>query len=230
MQLVYILGTGSTWQDNELRYSLRSAQQYCAHTSVLVVGHKPDWLRNVHHHALMDPYTRPVQNVIHKLSAALHAGLLQERFLLMNDDFIFLRPVPSEPVTYTRGTLVDRIAGMDHHNMHRPLHERCLAKLRSMGIPSPLDYGTHTPMPMRATLLLQVLQRFGGSGSEYPLRTAYGNLNRVPGVNIADGKMHRTWRPPGAAPVISTGPDVVHEPAFQAWVERRFPEASRYEV
>jgi hypothetical protein len=229
MQLVYIVGTGSTWHDNELRYSLRSAEQYCAHTHVLVVGHKPQWLRGVHHHQLMDPYPSGVQNVIHKLSAALHAGLLHERFMLMNDDMLFLRQVPVPPHTYTRGTLADRVARMDANNSYRTLHVRCLATLRSMGIPQPLDYGTHTPMPMRASKLLEVLQRFGGTGSAYPLRTCYGNLHRVPATHIADVKLHHTWTPPGNAPMVSTDDAVVHEPAFQAWVDRRFPKASCYE-
>ncbi len=229
MQLVYIVGTGSTWQDNELRYSLRSAAQYCPHGSVLVVGHKPTWLHGVQHHQVMDPYPSGVQNVIHKLSAALHRGLLHEHFLLMNDDMLFLRPVDQIVPTYTRGLLADRVASMDANNAYLPMHQRCLAKLRSMGYAAPMDYGTHAPMPMRASLLLEVLQRFGGTGSAYPLRTCYGNLHRVPGVEIPDMKMHRNWKPPGASPVVSTDDEVVHEPAFQAWVQRRFPQASPYE-
>jgi hypothetical protein len=211
MQLVYILGTGSTWADNELRYSLRSACQYYPHTRVLVVGHRPAWLRGVEHLAAHDVYPSGVANVIHKLSKAVHAGVLEDEVTLMNDDFLFLQPVVGELPTYTRGTLADRVARMDHHNAYRVMHERCLAQLRAWGIAQPLDYGTHTPMRMRRAGMLDV-------------------LHRVPGTHMADVKMHRTWSLPSGKPMVSMDDAVVHEPAFQAWVGRRFAEACRYEA
>lgn len=230
MQLVYILGTGSTWNDNELRYSLRSACLYYPHTSVLVVGHRPAWLRGVQHLLAHDPYPTGVANVIHKLSWALHAGVLEDEITFMNDDFLFLKPLEGDLPTYTRGTLADRVAQMDHNNSYRVLHERCLSRLRSWGTAQPLDYGTHTPMRMRPTLMLDVVQRFGGSGSAYPFRTCYGNLHKVPSTHLADVKMHRTWSLPSGKALVSMDDSVVHEPAFQAWVRRRFPEACAYEA
>jgi hypothetical protein len=230
MQLVYIVGTGSTWQDNELRYSLRSACRYYPHSRVLVVGHRPAWLRGVDHLPAHDVYPTGVANVIHKLSKAVHAGVLDPEVTLMNDDFLFLQPVVRALPTYTRGTLADRVAAMDHNNAYRGLHERCLRQLRAWGIPQPLDYGTHTPMCMEPSRMLNILQRFGGSGSAYPFRTCYGNLHRIPGTHLAkDVKMHRSWSLPSGMPMVSMDDAVVHEPAFQAWVVRRFPEACVYE-
>jgi hypothetical protein len=50
IDVVYPLGTGSVWQDNELRYSLRSLEKNFPDLGrVYVVGHKPDWLGNVEH-------------------------------------------------------------------------------------------------------------------------------------------------------------------------------------
>lgn len=229
MQLVYILGTGSTWQDNELRYSLRSACQYYPHREVLVVGHLPTWVRGVTHLSVQDVYQSPVANVIHKLSAAVHAGALKDEITLMNDDFLFLQPVAAPLPTYTRGRLADRVATMDPHNSYRELHERCLKLLRAWGIAEPLDYGCHTPMRMHRNLMLEVLQRFGGTGSAYPFRTCYGNLHRVAGTHCTDVKIHHRWTYPGDRCLLSVDDLVVHEPAFQAWIARRFPSACKYE-
>ena len=229
MQLVYILGTGSTWHDNELRYSLRSACRYYPHTKLLLVGHCPAWLRGAAHLAVQDVYPSAVENVIHKLSAAVHSGALDEDVTLMNDDFLFLQPVQGPMPTYTRGRLADRVAAMDPNNSYHALHERCLKLLRAWGIAEPLDYGTHTPMRMRRSLMLEVLQRFGGTGSAYPFRTCYGNMHRIPGTHTQDVKLHRRWEYPGDRALLSTDDAVVHEPAFQAWVARRFPEPCKYE-
>jgi hypothetical protein len=50
MDLVYVLGSGSRWGDNELRYSLRSVEKHLkGYNNVYLVGDKPDWVRNVTH-------------------------------------------------------------------------------------------------------------------------------------------------------------------------------------
>jgi hypothetical protein len=230
MQLVYVLGHGSQWADNEIRYSLRSAQRYYPHSSVLVIGQRPTWLQGVQHLQAMDPYADKVQNVIHKLSMAVHAGVLQEEITLMNDDFLFLAPVQGALPTYVRGTLAHRLAGMDANNGYRRIHELAYDRLRSWGVADPLDYGTHTPMRMRTTLIRETLDRFGGSGSAYPFRSCYGNQHRVPGVLVPDCKLHRTFVVPRGQTLLSLDDEVVRDPAFQVWIARRFAEASRYEV
>ena len=48
IDVVIPLGTGSRWQDNELRYCLRSIEKNLSGVNeVVIVGEKPKWLTNV---------------------------------------------------------------------------------------------------------------------------------------------------------------------------------------
>lgn len=107
IDVVYALGTGSKWDDNELRYSLRSLEKYCINLGrVFIVGHKPDWCTNVIHIPYDDwnkghPEYRKRKgktggkdgNIIRKILAACKREDLSERFLKASDDQCFLRPI-----------------------------------------------------------------------------------------------------------------------------------------
>jgi FkbM family methyltransferase len=87
IDVVYALGTGSAWQDNELRYSLRSLEKYATDLGrVFIVGHKPDWLQNVVHipHDDIHKHNKDA-NIIDKVRAAIAAGC-SERFIFASDD------------------------------------------------------------------------------------------------------------------------------------------------
>ena len=44
MDILYVVGTGSKWDNNELRYSLRSIDKYGINIDrVFIVGTKPDF-------------------------------------------------------------------------------------------------------------------------------------------------------------------------------------------
>ena len=50
MDVVYILGTGSTSNDNEIRYSLRSIEKYLIGFNVVyIVGECPKFLKGIIH-------------------------------------------------------------------------------------------------------------------------------------------------------------------------------------
>ena len=57
IDIVYPLGTGSKWQDSELRFSLRSIEKnFIDKGTVWVIGHKPDWLINARHIPMPDKH------------------------------------------------------------------------------------------------------------------------------------------------------------------------------
>ncbi len=44
IDLVYILGKGSKWSDNEIRFSLRSIEKYFDYRKIFIIGEKPESL------------------------------------------------------------------------------------------------------------------------------------------------------------------------------------------
>ena len=71
ISVVYPLGTGSKWQNNELRYSLRSLSKISGIGDVFIVGEKPDWVRNVIHIPCKDVPFRKEYSIYTKIMAAM---------------------------------------------------------------------------------------------------------------------------------------------------------------
>ncbi len=90
IDLVYVVGTGSRWNDNELRFSLRSVSKNLSNVGkVFIVGECPDYLKNVIHIPASDIFDSAINadgNMTHKLLLVCNNKELSDDFLFMNDD------------------------------------------------------------------------------------------------------------------------------------------------
>lgn len=116
MDVVYVLGTGSKWDNNELRYSLRSIAKYgIGLERVIIVGDKlPDFINAaaVHYLHFCDrPERSPYQNVFCKIEHVFRSTDLQQ-FLLSSDDHFFIEPVDFNhyPVHYKRDIIPETMS------------------------------------------------------------------------------------------------------------------------
>lgn len=92
VDVVITLGSGSKWQNNELRYCLRALEKNFPELGrVFVVGEKPAWLTNVTHLSVSDSYSLKGANIIGKVLAACHSGV-SEQFIRCSDDEVLLIP------------------------------------------------------------------------------------------------------------------------------------------
>ena len=231
MDLLYILGTGSTWANNELRMSLRSAHQfYSAVGKVVVVGYSPPWLVNIEHIACKDDRKLPLENLKTKLRVALDSGKLNDGFLLMNDDFFFLRRMDSVPI-YIKGRLLDSLSthGAKHTFYYRNMMDT-LKFLQNKGTPDPLDFGIHAPMPLHPVLVDETLKSMGNRAVLF--RTAYGNqhVRKATCERTEDFKVKRSWSPPPAHwDFLSTDAHSAGGLRCSKWFVEKYPEPSPYE-
>lgn len=97
MDVVYVIGTGSKWQNNELRYSLRSICKFAKNLGdVYIVGDQlPDFIEpsSVKFLQVKDAAQgRPQYNCALKIRY-LFENTDVDRFLLSSDDHFFIRPV-----------------------------------------------------------------------------------------------------------------------------------------
>lgn len=106
MDVVYVIGTGSRWDNNELRYSLRSIERFgIGLGEVWIVGDElPDFIDAGKVRYLHFPDSRnrsPYQNVFSKIAYFFGATTVQ-RFLLSSDDHFFIKPTDFEnyPIYY----------------------------------------------------------------------------------------------------------------------------------
>jgi len=100
IDVVYPLGRGSKWSDNELRYSLRSLEKNFPDLGeVYVVGCRPAWLANTVHIPADDPLrTNKDGNIINKVLRACRRHELSEEFVFASDDQILLSRVSFQDV------------------------------------------------------------------------------------------------------------------------------------
>jgi|GEM_PF-994900 len=141
---------GSKWNDNELRYSLRSLEQYFQNLGrVFIVGHKPDWLTGVVHLPAEDTHRHNKDaNLIDKVLLACRSGV-SPTFLRLSDDQCLLKPWDGLQVWHM-GNAMGRRGGKWWRRMQRTCEH-----LQSHGRPT-FFYDCHAPAPVDRETFIQV--------------------------------------------------------------------------
>lgn len=92
MDVVYILGTGSLVNNEEIRLSIRSLESNMKDLrDIYIVGELPDFLQNIKHIPANDGSIYKYINAYHKVLNACKNENISDEFLLMNDDFFMTR-------------------------------------------------------------------------------------------------------------------------------------------
>jgi hypothetical protein len=180
VDLVWICRRG---QNEELRYSMRSAMQNLKHDKVWVVGDKPSWYQGPFIFSKQTPGHK-YENAKRNLIKLILSSEISDDFVLMNDDFYVINPV--DLGYYYSGTIADRIKRNSVISPNAVYTEKLKTtnlELKSLGIAQPLDYGLHIPMKMHKAGLALAMN--------FPMiRSAYGNLFEVGGEQRRDVKVY----------------------------------------
>lgn len=139
MDILYVVGTGSQWNDNELRYSLRSIAKYGRNIDrVFLVGHNPDFVSDrVHFLPCSDPYARKHKNIMHKVLKAVSKTDIGRHFVISSDDHFYVRETDFEnyPVYFRDGEIPSEFDASKQNNYYRSLLET-RALLKKYGLPT----------------------------------------------------------------------------------------------
>jgi hypothetical protein len=177
MDLVYFCRDGD---NEELRYSIRSAVKNLKFDKLWVVGGKPSWYTG--------PYIevpqkgRKYQNVQDNAHKIFHSPEISDPFVLMNDDFYIVKPVDNV-VNFNGGKLLDRailydsLAPMSKYT--QKLFDTYSFLLKS-GIQDPLDFELHVPI---------VINKLGfkkAFNNKHLWRSLYGNFQHVPSIGMEE--------------------------------------------
>lgn len=170
IDLVYIVGPLSPYNDLELRYSLRSVERYMGGLkyngrvkSVFIVGHKPDFIQNVIHIPCEDPYGYPAhkeQNILFKVVKACNDPRLSEDIILMDDD-VFLNALSWAPTLpyYYDGSLQEYQARIPAVNMYHGTLANTIATLEAHGSPT-RNFNVHSPWRINKLTFPSVMAGF----------------------------------------------------------------------
>ena len=189
ISVIYPIGTGSKWQNNELRYSLRSLSKISGIGDVFIVGEKPDWVRNVIHIPCKDIPFRKEYSIFCKIMAAVEDRRVSNCFLFMNDDHFCLQDMDvTEIENYASGTLED-----EYNRRHGHYKAACRNTIELLQDIFPLEYpycDVHTPILYWKGFWI------GISGcmptkNEYVLKSLYAGFAGVQTVEITDLKINK---------------------------------------
>lgn len=220
----YPLGRGSKWDDNELRYSLRSLEKHTKDPEVTIIGSAPEWL-NLGKVQFI-PIPEPSGNRLFRVGAKFVAALpyLPDNFIYMNDDYFLMEPIVDFETIYI-GTLRQTIAmtlGEGYLSVHVKGQQDTLEALLDYSS-EPLDYDAHAPMPMTRDLVFQCATVFP-FWNDLQLKCIYGNYLQVGGVQGPNAKTPKWsgWR------YLST--DEYPTDEMKKLLHSTFPEPSRFEL
>lgn len=198
MDLVYICRAG---ENEELRYSIRSAEKNLKFDNLWIVGSAPDWYTG----NLLSTDPSGVKYVVARrnLKALASHEKINNDFILMNDDFFVMKPM--EEVEVWHGGRLDaklkfRMSASPNSAYSHLLYETYNILKRSK-MPDALDYELHTPLPMTREGLRNVL----GYGGLW--RSLYGNLNGIGGEEHKDVKVYSS-----AVKIANTELDIDNSP------------------
>jgi hypothetical protein len=229
MDLVYICRNG---QNEELRYSIRSAVKNLPHDKIWVVGGKPDWYTG--NYIQVNQTKNKYANARDNLRALTESEEISESFVLMNDDFYIVNKISSIPYMHAKSldekikTREDLFSGNSYNRLLR-----ATIKSVSKRVDTPaIDYELHVPMVMEKKKLQHVL-KFPGLW-----RSIYGNIFNVGGIEIRDVKVYEkssifypnSYRISNLTSDYLSSSDDSFEIVKDKVLEKLFPKKSIYEA
>ena len=187
LDAVYVVRGG---QSRALEYSLRSLCNL-PHGQVWLFGGPPaDTVFNTRNVATPQDETK-YRNTTRALQLACQHPEVSDPFILMNDDFYIVQPMPAIPPLHrgpVSGVLADYGSRYGRYTTYAKGMEATAQLLAGMGHPAPLSYELHVPMVVDKAAMLRVI----AMGEHLPVlhkRTLYGNLAGVGGEYMADVKV-----------------------------------------
>lgn len=192
LDLVYVLGTGSPWDNGELRFSLRSIEVYLSGVNnIFIVGQKPKWLTNVIHLPFQDLFPCKERNIMLKVARACGHPDLSTEFLHLHDDHFCCFPQQADEIPYWHGGSLERTANSvkpGNHwrdavlNTHKVLKERGLTTD---------NFDLHYPMIFNKVFYPPTMDSYNWKEPRgYVVKSLYANSLKIKGVRSPDLKIN----------------------------------------
>jgi hypothetical protein len=147
VDVLYVIGRGSKWDNQELRYSLRSLEKYaCGVGNVFVVGHVPVFLSDKVTTLQREDFGKNKEhNIAEQIEFAAANLSLSERFLWVNDDCFFTQETDITGYPYYSDGSLEAKWRSTAMNGYRVALAQADAQLRARGFPTH-NFENHVPI------------------------------------------------------------------------------------
>lgn len=227
--VVYALGKGSMWSNNELRYSLRSVEKHLkGYGQVWIIGEKPSWLTDVKHIPASEPKgSVPDTNIMGKIAIACRNEQISDTFLFVNDDHYLLQDVQADQYPYYyNGTIAQHVKKRGHDGYGKRC-ENTQKSLENRGLPTKY-FDIHYPILYnKKHFLQQVVNQYDTRLKDgMIIKSLYANALQIEGTEVKDCKVPHLLL--NDLPCYSTYPTVSSK--AQQFLREKFPEKSKFEL
>jgi len=197
IDIVYVLGTGSGWSDNEIRFSLRSVFKNLPNIGqIFIVGEKPAGLKGFIHidHPDEFPSNNADGNIIRKVLRTCQDPRLSEKFLFINDDHIIMKPMRADRIPpFHKGDMKSFHLDYFGLNEWRKSLYKTMITLEQQNLPT-LHFDCHTPIIFEKEKFVDAMSRFDyGEGIGLTMKSLYGNIH-YPNAPCLDGQKKTAFR------------------------------------
>lgn len=193
MDCVIPLGTGSQWNDTELKFALRSLEMHYSDLgNVYLVGEKPSWIKPksiIHLIAIDYPGLEYKEaNIMRKVYVACGQSSLSQKFIFLNDDHFLMDAIPPLPFYYEY-TLSYTLDKRTAHDSYYNSIANTLFELEQRRKPT-RNFDIHAPIIYDKDLFREVMSRYDWSiHYGYLIKSLYCNTLGIKGTQYPDMKI-----------------------------------------
>jgi hypothetical protein len=194
VDLVYIVGPGSSCDDQELRFSIRSMQKHLSGINKLViVGHRPSFLNDLAIHIPADDQyaDNPARNIYEKILLACRDSRVSAKFICASDDYFLLKDFQATTFPFFHcGDLSEMLGRLSPQNYYHWHVKNTYEALLGRGLPT-LNFNVHAPVIYDKALYRFTMGAFNWNiKAGYISKSIYCNALRLPGIYLKDPKIH----------------------------------------
>ena len=235
IDVFYVLGSGSKWKNNELRYSLRSLEKYCKNVGqVYVIGENPGFLSDKVKYIKATDIGSPACNHWYKVKRFfVETGL--DKGCYMMDDIFFIKDTDLENYPYYYNRELPDYKCSDPNVYHRTLRNT-RNELLKRKLPTK-SFEVHCPIIYEKDKFQSLEKDFLHFKSKYKpfvgVRTFYCAMNGINGKFCDDMKIRgnhiNDWQERIKSNDCFSISDDVIKMGVGDWLEKEFPNPSKYE-
>jgi len=248
--VVYVLGTGSSWGNNEIRFSIRSFVKYFENLrNIVIVGECPVWLKGVVHIPCPDKtgINKDARMAL-KILAACKDYRVSENFIFCTDDTLLLQPTKDADFCgwHDGPILYDSVKDKNEHRGttdSSPAHSEWYAnvyrtgeELKRRNLPDNNYDRAHAPQPINKKEFTEILSTWKIFETNYTISNIYNNSSKIfKGCKAQNAKVYKPT-PEDEIIFLTSGKwclnynDSAMDEQLKQWLYKIFPEASKYEI
>lgn len=235
MDALYILGKGSIFNNDELRYSLRTLERFVSGISrVVLVGENPGFLsEKVNYHQLQDVQGNKEYRISQKIMTACLNNWVGDDFLFLNDDFFFVKKINANNYpNYYKGNLK---FSKNNGGYQKALSDTAnyLTKIEA----TTYHFDVHTPIIYNKQKFIDLAPHFQESKKAiygFVVKSIYANIYQLPKKKYRDAKLNSLLELQDYERILKTNvfscSDIGWRRGVAQYLKRTNPNPSKFEI